>query len=116
MLSQDVLGEIDDVLRVKLPHARANLAILLDNSNVSVSSPPGISTVQKCQSFVHYANDAVVLAGAVDAEADYFVTLDRQHFLGNQSLHAAMPFPLGTPGDFLAWYRHRLSTSVSPPN
>ncbi len=46
-------------------------------------------------------------SAAWTANTDYLVTLDKQHFLGNASLKAAVLFPVGTPGDFLAWYRAR---------
>jgi hypothetical protein len=48
-----------------------------------------------------------VLAAAIAAQVDYFVTLDRQHFLTNEPLRAALPFPIGTPGDCLAWHRQQ---------
>jgi hypothetical protein len=41
----------------------------------------------------------------------YFVTLDREHFLNNAALKQTMPFPVGTPGDLLAWYRRLLSVT-----
>jgi hypothetical protein len=54
-----------------------------------------------------YAADAVVLAAALDARVDYFITLDRRHFLENPALHKAISIPFGTPGDCLAWFRAR---------
>jgi predicted nucleic acid-binding protein len=68
--------------------------------------------VQLCQRFLNYADDAVVLAAAIDAQADYFVTLDRQHFLSNPLVPATLPLPLGTPGDFLAWFRARVGNEL----
>jgi predicted nucleic acid-binding protein len=52
-----------------------------------------------------HPGDGRVLADAWEAGADFFVTLDRQHFLDNEPLCSALPFTLGTPGDFLLWYR-----------
>ena len=51
----------------------------------------------------NFSGDGRVLADAWQARADFFITLDRQHFLDNEHLRAALPFPLGTPGDFLLW-------------
>ena len=57
----------------------------------------------------HPTGDARVLAEAWTCGMDYFVTLDKAHFLDNPGLvPEALPFQLGTPGDFLAWYRDRL--------
>ena len=52
-----------------------------------------------------------MLAAAVAEQVSYFVTLDRQHFLHNTALRAQLPFPMGTPGEFLAWFREKLTTS-----
>jgi hypothetical protein len=50
----------------------------------------------------------IVLAAAQSSGADYFVTLDRVHFLDNPALKSVVSFPIGRPGDFLAWYRDNL--------
>jgi len=39
---------------------------------------------------------------------DYFVSFDREHLLGNPQVER-LPFPMGTAGDFLAWYRAKLA-------
>jgi hypothetical protein len=56
--------------------------------------------------------DALILAAAWASGVDYFVTLDRQHFLENPRLREAVPFGVGTPGDYLGWLR-KLLGSVS---
>ncbi|RIK48751.1 MAG: hypothetical protein DCC57_13195 [Chloroflexi bacterium] len=108
LVSQDVLAESEANLRAKAPNRLADLVGALALAGVEITDPPDITTVQQCQKLVNYPNDAVVLAAA---GVDYFVTLDRQHFLDNAALRAAMPFPLGTPGDCLAWFRKMLSES-----
>ena len=112
LASQDVLSELDQVLRRKSPSLLTGAAILLNACRIVVTPPLTISTVQYCQRFVQYANDAVVLAGAVDIKADYFVSLDRKHFLDNSALHANLSLLLGTPGDCLVWYRDRLAKNL----
>jgi predicted nucleic acid-binding protein len=104
-ISLDVLAELEENLRAKAPHHLADLAAVLDLSRVEIVDPPDVMTVQQCQRLLQYDADAVVLAAAVAAGVDYFVTLDRQHFLDNRALTEAMAFPLGTPGDCLAWFR-----------
>jgi predicted nucleic acid-binding protein len=108
-VSLDVLAELDENVRAKAPHRMSDLATILDLSGVEVVEPPDIVTVQNCQRFLAYADDAVVLAAAITAQADYFVTLDRQHFLENPLVPADLPLIIGTPGDFLAWFRIKLS-------
>jgi hypothetical protein len=59
-------------------------------------------------SLVQHPGDAQVLAAAWSSNVDYFVPLDKQHFLENRELIQAIPFPIGTSGDFLAWFRSKL--------
>jgi predicted nucleic acid-binding protein len=107
-VSSQVLREIEEVLRRKAPAALGTLAVLLHQSNIEVTPAPTAELIQQSERLTGHAGDAQVLAAAWLAEADYLVTLDRAHFLDNLTLRQAMSFPLGTPGDFLAWYREKL--------
>jgi predicted nucleic acid-binding protein len=107
MVGRRVLAELDGVIERKAPDARPFVALLLDAANVEVGPAPGPDHLAQAGTWLAYAPDAHVLAEALAAPVDYFVTLDRAHFLDNPALTAA-PFPLGTPGDCLAWLRARL--------
>jgi predicted nucleic acid-binding protein len=112
VVSLDVLSELDENLRVKAPNKLVTLAAVMNLSRVAVTQPPDVSTIQECQQWLQYSDDAVVTAAAVIASVDYFVTLDRQHFLGNKGLQSSVSFRFGTPGDCLAWLRLQL---IMPP-
>jgi predicted nucleic acid-binding protein len=105
LVSSLVLTEIESALRSKAPDLLGALALILDRSNILVVRPTSPGTLQQIQAFLHHSGDAHVLAAAWDNRADYFVTLDRKHFIDNHALRSAVPFPIGTPGDFLAWFR-----------
>ena len=107
LVSSQVLTEAEGTVRRKAPHALGVLALLLDRSGAEVVPAPTPESLQQSHALVSHPGDAQVLAAAWAAGADYFVTLDRQHFLDNPQLCAAAPFPIGTPGDFLAWMRRR---------
>jgi predicted nucleic acid-binding protein len=109
LVSPWVLDEIEGALRRKAPDMLGHLTLLLDRSGVEVASSPGPETVRDSQALAGYPGDAQVLAAAWSAGVDYFVTLDRKHFLDNLALRDNVPFPVGTPGDFLAWYRGQLA-------
>jgi predicted nucleic acid-binding protein len=109
LASPQVLDEIESALRRKAPHMLGLLALLLDRSGIEVVPSPMSGVIQDSQALTEHSGDAQVLAAAWAARADYLVTLDRKHFLGNQTLRASVPFPVGTPGDFLAWYRAQLT-------
>jgi predicted nucleic acid-binding protein len=109
LVSPQVLDEIEGALRRKAPHMLGLLTLLLDRSGVEVVPSPMSEAVRDSQALTSHTGDAQVLAAAWTAGADYLVTLDRKHFLDNPILRDAVPFPVGTPGDFLAWYRAQLT-------
>jgi predicted nucleic acid-binding protein len=109
LLSPQVLAEIERASRRKGPGALPLLAVLLDRARVEVGPEPAGEIIRSCRALVSHPADAAILAGAVAGGADYFVTLDRQHFLDNPRLQGAVPFEVGTPGDFLVWLRGRLA-------
>ena len=51
-------------------------------------------------SIVVYEPDAYVLAEAISAQPDWFVTHDKLHFL-KESYLTSLAFHIGTPGDFI---------------
>jgi hypothetical protein len=81
------------------------LALLLDQSGVTVLPQPDEETVQVCMQIVQHPGNAQILAAAWSSDVDYFVTLDKQHFLENSGLIQAAEFQIGSPDDFLAWFR-----------
>lgn len=105
LVSPTVLSEIERVLRRKAPKSLGALTLLLDRSGIELVTEPNQKRVNESLSLTSHPGDAQILAAAWDAEVDYFVTLDRQHFLDNGALRESIPFQTGTPGDFLAWYR-----------
>jgi predicted nucleic acid-binding protein len=111
LISPSVLSEADKALRRKAPHALGHLAVLLDKANSQIIDNAAWSQIEAWNEIVDYVPDAIVIAEAVSAGADYLVTLDRQHILGNRQLVHTLPLPVGTPGDCLAWLR---TTLISP--
>jgi predicted nucleic acid-binding protein len=109
LVSPQVLAEIEGALRRKAPESLGLLALLLDRAGVEVVPSPAPEAVWQSRALTGHQGDAIVLAATQSSGADYFVTLDRAHFLDNPALKSVVPFPIGTPGDFLAWYRERIT-------
>jgi predicted nucleic acid-binding protein len=107
-VSSQVLSEVENALHRITPETLGFLALLLDQSRVSVLSQPDEETVEACMQIVQHSGDAQMLAAAWSSDIDYFVTLDKKNFLENPDLLKAAQFPIGTPGDFLAWFRAML--------
>lgn len=109
LISSHVSIEIDGVIRRKSPTHFATFTHLLEQSQVAIVDDPPSDLIERCTLLTAYAADGIVLAAAWNSHVDFFVTLDREHFLANQLLQSETPFPVGTPGDCLAWYRSLLS-------
>ncbi len=106
-VGQSVLQEADEVVRRKAPHTLSDLAILLNTTHVNVGSIPGSREFDQAKELVDYLPDVWVLAEAISVAPDWFITLDRKHFLENPSL-TKLHFSIGSPGDFLEAFKANL--------
>jgi len=95
-----VLRECDEVVRLKKPSSAPQLAQLLAASRTETSPAPSTRQIRTAKSYVHYSPDAYVLAEAIQAGPDWFVTHDKEHFL-KQRGKITLPFEIGTPGDLI---------------
>jgi predicted nucleic acid-binding protein len=102
-----VLQEADGVLARKAPESKGLFALLLDQAGVEVGPAPNVASRDRAERIMDYAPDARILAEALAAQVNYFVTFDRRHFIDNPSI-LDVPFPVGIPEEFLAWLRERL--------
>jgi predicted nucleic acid-binding protein len=107
-----VLKEAESVIERKSPESKAYFALLLDCSNVSVGGEADDEALETALTVVDYLPDAQVVAEALAVGVDYFVSFDRKHLIGNPRAKN-LPFPVGTAGEFLAWYRARLADEGS---
>ena len=92
----------------KAPEVMGFLALLLDRCGFRVCQAAAADLLERTRTLVKHPGDALVLAEAWTEGMDYFVTLDEKHFLKDAVLRKSIPFILGSPGDFLSWYRQRL--------
>ena len=103
-----VLKECDEVIRRKAPGSSPRLAQLLAAAQTETSAPPSKSQIKTAQSYVRYVPDAHVLAEAIHAKPDWFVTHDKEHFLKSRS-KIKLPFEIGTPGDLIQRFKEDFS-------
>jgi predicted nucleic acid-binding protein len=108
LVSPQVMRELEGALRRKAPQAMGALALILERSGVEITESPPEETIQDALKLVDHAGDARILAAVLAADVDYFITLDKEHFLENQRVMELRSIPIGTPGDFLAWFRKRV--------
>jgi predicted nucleic acid-binding protein len=95
-----VLKECDEVIRRKAPGSASRLAQLLAEAQTETSDAPSKQQIKTALSYVRYAPDARVLAEAIQAKPDWFVTHDKEHFLKSRS-KIKLAFEIGTPGDLI---------------
>jgi predicted nucleic acid-binding protein len=107
LVGKGVLREAEEVMQRKAPELLGLLAQLLDEAGIEISKPPTPAQQKKAQSMLSYTPDANVLAQAISANPDWFVSHDKAHFVGNPALDE-LPFKIGTPGDVIAWLREYL--------
>lgn len=94
------------------PKARGCLGNVLHQI---VVGDAGAESLAAARSMVEHPADARFLAAAMEATIEYFVTLDRRHFLDKERLASESAFQIGTPGECLGWLRRRLRRSADVP-
>lgn len=98
------LIEADVVVRCKFPDTLPALVAILEKSRLEIAVKPSEKLIAKANELIAYPPDAKILAEAMQATPDWFVTHDRKHFLNNPALRE-LSFRIGTPGDVLAWLK-----------
>ena len=106
VLSQQVLNELDDVLRRKAPHLLPVLARLLDRVQVEIAGQGSAEQYQVCLALSGNPADARILADAWMAGVAYLVSLNQKHILNRPELAKQLPYEIGTPGDFVQKFRN----------
>ena len=104
MVGPNVLREADEVVRRKAPASLPLLAQLLEIGKVQTVAAPTSKQIESARRMVAYVPDARVLAEAIRAKADWFVTHDKEHFLkAKAAIH--LPLEIGAPGDLLQKFK-----------
>lgn len=104
----NVLRECEAVVRRKASKSLPLLAVLLESCGLQQTPAPKKSDRDRAAALVAYSLDALVLAEALTARPDWFVTHDKAHLL-NTDLSEKLPFRIGTPGDVLQFLESTFS-------
>jgi len=109
------VAELEAAFRAKAPRVLGILALVFDRAGIEVTGHPSGELRMRADRLVDHPGDAQILASAWGEDIDFFVSLDRKHFVDNQRLVENVPFLVGTPGDCLAWIREKLRGLADPP-
>ena len=104
VVSEEVLVEAERNLQEKLPRAIPEYRRFLAACPLEKATAPPVAEVTATAQIIH-PKDAPILAAAMSLGADYLVTLNRKHFLDDPDVASRAGLHIGTPGDFLAWFR-----------
>ena len=97
VIGPNVLRECEQVVKHKAPSLPLLAQLLAVGQVENAATRRQIATVRL---IVAYAPDARVLAEAIKAKPDWFITHDKTHFLNSQNKET-VAFRIGTPGDLL---------------
>ncbi len=110
VISEEVLVEAERNLQAKLPQALDAYRRFLTACPLEIVPAPSVQQVEAARAIIH-PKDAPILAAAMSAQVDYLVTHNPRHFLDDPQVARKSGLTMGTPGDFLAWFRERLAAS-----
>jgi uncharacterized protein len=98
VISQQVLEEVVRTIKEKLPEALPALRILMVNTPPAVVKDPNLSDIESWTKQLN-VGDAAILAAAVSAQPDYFISGDN-HFIENPDLAGEAGLRIITPAQF----------------
>jgi len=108
-IGRQVLRECEAVIQRKAADNLPYMALLLDTAKVQIGAEASSASLERARQLVTYPPNAMVLAEAIESKPDWFLTHDHQHFLKGPT--EELPFRVGTPGDFLTWFRENIVKS-----
>lgn len=99
VICRQVLDEVVRTVKLKLPEAVPFLTGFLVNSQLEIVVDPEPEDLKNWSRFLSRA-DAIILAAAINAEPDYFITGDN-HFLKNPALKDIENLKIVSPAGFI---------------
>lgn len=99
VVSQQVLEEVILTIKEKLPDSLPALRRLLVNTPPEVAADPKLPDIKRWTKILHLG-DAAILASAITARPDYFISGDR-HFIDNPDIVKEAGLTIVTPAQFL---------------
>ena len=109
-ISEQVVTETERAIARKAPHALKDLRQAILASKARIVRDPSLENVNAHPNLISHAADVPILLAAMQAKADYLVTLNRKHFIDDPDVALQAGLRIGTPGEALSWVRGQIST------
>ena len=110
IVGSNVLRECEQVIRRKAQKSLPTLAYLLELGRGEIISLSQYEYIEQARAIVAYEPDEYVLAEAIGAEPDWFITHDKAHFLKSKP-DPGLSMRIGTPGDLIDALREEFTKS-----
>ena len=100
VISQQVLEEVISIIKEKLSESLPALRRLLLSVTLEIVKSPESHEISHWSKTMIHSEDAVILAAAITAQPDYFITGDK-HFLENHEVLEKLGLRIVSPAQFL---------------
>lgn len=101
LVSEDVLAEVRRNLEAKAPETLTDYQLLVESLPLTITEDPTPEAIKEVSRYLN-PKDAIVLAAAIAAQPDYFVTWDRKHFLSDPAIAEKSGLRIITPDELLS--------------
>lgn len=109
VVSSQVIMELENAIRKKAPHLLGLITFMLDRGGVEIVRKVSKQHFKILEKATGHEADAHIICAALGADISFFVTFNRKHFLDPLAKRPNLPFPIGTPGDFIAWFKKKVN-------
>ena len=103
VISQQVLEEVIGTIKEKLPESLPALRRLLLSVTLEIVKNPVPDEIARWSRVIMHPEDAIILAAAIAAQPDYFITGDK-HFLENPEILERSGLSIVNPAQFLGCF------------
>ena len=111
IVSINVINEIEQVLKIKAPNLIPKFVTLLKIAKIRKSVSANKELVLKMSKFIKYNPDAIIVADAIYANANWLVSLDKKHILSIK-LPKSQKMKISTPAVFIKYIRSDLAKNT----
>ncbi len=109
IISEQVIAETERAIARKVPQALNDFRQAILESKASIVHNPSREDVAAHSNLISHPADIPIVLAAMQAGADYLVTLNRKHFIDDPGVAQRSNLSIGTPGDALAWVRGKIA-------
>lgn len=108
-ISEQVVVEFERNFVRKVPSRIFEAREIILQANISILSDPNKEDLIQYHDWIHHKADLPILIAAFHAHIDFFVTLNRKHFIDDPKVAIKSGLRIGTPGDSLEYVRQYIT-------